>query len=326
MKASIKIHRLGLAATIVFALVYSLIPWPAIYFRTRGFEMHDRLVYETKVLTNNLRTDFFEITRWLDYLLEEYIWNFFLSYYVRVLEYSPDSFFALVSFLSLLTFSLMVRRLIGTAYIVFLVNPLVVDFAFSQLRLSLAISVLCVAYLVKDRSKVLAIFFAGLTPLIHTASVIFLFMFFVAFITQKKIDTRPAFLRDTMPLLLCGVLLSAAIGPLREEILSAVGDRRADYVDISSSVLYLSFWVGLFICLLVDYRRSVVTIESRISIIVLTLVATNILTAGYSTRFIVATFPFLLFSIAEVFEKRNIFVLLTFVTYSAAQWAFWLKI
>lgn len=38
-----------------------------------------------------------------------------------------------------------------------------------------------------------------------------------------------------------GAFISLLIGPLREALLSAIGDRRAEYHDMSSSLLYSLF-------------------------------------------------------------------------------------
>ncbi len=75
----------------------------------------------------------------------------------------------------------------------------------------------------------------------------------------------------TFCLILVGFLISTAISPLREQLLKAVGDRRAVYVDMSSSVAYLSFWLGLWFALLLRWRNTLQTLDGRYAVIILSI-------------------------------------------------------
>ena len=76
-----------------------------------------------------------------------------------------------------------------------------------------------------------------------------------------------------------------------------IGDRRAEYLDLSSSALYLSFWVGLLGLFLIDYRNIFRSVEGRFSLFILTLVAVNVFTGGYSLRFLALGYPFVIIAI-----------------------------
>lgn len=326
MKILVRKSNVEFLACILAAFVFTITPWDEIYYRNRGWNMVDRMVYEDRVLSYNLPVDFFEFTHWYDYVLQEFLWNHLLASSIRVFDYTPDEFFTILTFCTSLAMALMVRRLLGLGYVILLLNPLVVDFTNSQFRLAVAVAILFVAYLLKERQRTVALVLAGLTPLIHTASVIFLSFLFLALVVHPRNDKEPSILRHLLPLVMAGATVSILIGPMREVILGSIGDRRAEYSDMSSSIAYLSFWLFLYGSLLLDYRRSLMSPESRVSLVILSLVAVNVLTGGYSSRFIVASLPFLIYSMVTVFGPRNILVLSVFIAYAVVQWLFWFKI
>ena len=126
----------------------------------------------------------------------------------------------------------------------------------------------------------------------------------------------------TFCLILVGFLISTATGPLREQLLAAVGDRRAVYVDMSSSVAYLSFWFAL----LLRWRNTLQTLDGRYAVIILSILVMNVIFSGYSTRFVAAAFPSLLIAMAEFRSKPPQILIGIFSVYSLLQWLYWFKI
>lgn len=247
---------------IVFAFLFQIPDWPAIFEAAHGYSMIDREVYERSIITRNLPIDYIEYVTWIDLVIHERNWSYLLRYMNDTLGLEPERIFFLFTTFVLWQFASYVIRNAGAIYLVFLVNPLIVDLAFSQLRIALALSIVMFA-LSKPRSKLVTVLTYLFCMTIHTAVVLFAAMELGARFLNGRQKRSLA--------LLCGlgVAISLAIGPLRQELLGAVGDRRAEYQDMGSSFAYLSFWVLLWFMFLIKWRDVVWHFDGRYAIIVL---------------------------------------------------------
>lgn len=253
------------------------------------------------------------------------MWQVALKFLSRQAGLSPDAIFGGVSIIVIFAFSLTITRSIGLPWIVLLLNPLVVNFAFSQLRLALAVGLALIFQHFYLRGPFRAAAVAVALSMVHTATILFFFMGGVA----KLITSKSAWSRTyvaLVPLVLSGMLVALLIGPARETILGLAGDRRATYDDLSSSGLYLSFWLVLLAVLFYRWKATSNRFETGFTIAILSLVATNLVTGGYSTRFIAAAFPFFIISIAGLDTKYRTIVLYIFGLYALSQWAYWFRL
>lgn len=309
----------------LFALCYAAIPWPNIFESIYGHPMIDRRVYEVQILTRNLSIDYLRFDSWMSFITGEYLWQIALKYLNRQLGLSPDAIFGGISFITLFAFSITTARVVGLPWIMLLLNPLVVDFAFSQLRLALAVGlalILISFYLNKPLRAASAVV---ILSMIHTASILFFFLGSAA----KAVTARTAWARTyvaVIPLVLSGMVVSILIGPARGTLLSYAGDRRAAYHDMSSTGLYLAFWVGLLFVLIYRWKTVAHRFETAFAVAILSVVATNLVTGGYSTRFIVAAFPFMIISMASLAGIYRSAVLFSFGFYALYQWLYWLRL
>ncbi|HNR11345.1 MAG TPA: hypothetical protein PKN72_09110, partial [Nitrosomonas europaea] len=123
-----------------------------------------------------------------------------------------------------------------------------------------------------------------------------------------------------------GAFISLLIGPLREALLSAIGDRRAEYHDMSSSLLYSLFWIALLIPFYLG-RRYLVTLDyARYALVIVSIVFVNVFHGGYSTRFLAAAFPGLVSAVLSLHGVIKIMILVLFIVYAVFQWLYWLRI
>ncbi|WP_404417926.1 hypothetical protein [Brevundimonas vesicularis] len=319
------ISRLYWLVALLFAALYVTVPWPDIFFRIYGHAMLDRTVYQIQIESNNLRGDYSGFSDPLSLLTSEYLWSRTLRWLYSDLSLPVSLIFLLISFTSILIFSLTLLRTLRWYWLVALVNPLVVDLAFSQLRLALAISIMLIVYLSVRAGLLRRLVLATASTMIHTATVLFVAMYLVSVSASKQV----AHLREYRALAMAigtGCLISLAIGPAREIILTQIGDRRAIYVDIASSPLYLSFWIILLSILVIRWRAIGGSIEASIAVIVLSLVTSNIFTGSYSTRFIAAAFPFIVISMARLDGIVKPLTVLMFLAYVIFQWFYWLRL
>jgi len=305
--------------SLIFAFIFQLPDWPSISENIYGYPMIDRSVYSRMLLGYNLSTDYRDFSQWMSYFTDEFLWNIAISYLNRELGFSPDFIFSIVSTLVLWQFSFHVLIRIGWRYLPLICNPLVVDFAFSQLRLAAAIAF--VSFFWNGRFGLYVKLAATLISVsIHSSMSIFGSIYFLS-----NYLSRRSFLNLCI-LIFFGFFLSFAVGPLRGVILSSVGDRRVEYPEMQSTLLYLSFWLILWVLLLVRWKDTVATLDGRFSLIVLSIVFANVFVDGYSTRFIVAAFPSVLISMAEWRSRPFPLPVLIFLPYAVFQWLYWLSL
>src|ERR1019366_6937982 len=123
---------------------------------------------------------------------------------------------------------------------VLLFNVLLVDLVSSQLRSALALSIAMILYHRGGH------FFRGaallVVTLIHTASILIMPVLWYAQRVVQVLKAKSSvfiFAAIITPVLLGAVL----IGPFRESILGAIGDRRAEYIGDTVGIKFISIWI-----------------------------------------------------------------------------------
>lgn len=318
---SVKYSRLAwlYITTLIFSLLFQIPGWPEIFEKINFYPMIDRTVYKIKIITYNLSTDYIFDFDLLSYFTREWLWNSSIAYLNRQVGLNPDQIFFIVTTIVIWRFAFEIASRANWLCILFLINPLVIDFAFSQLRLAFAMAILSFFWS-GQRGRFITIVAYMVCTSIHTATILFAIMHFSA--NRFSAPTR----KNLTILCLTGTVIALAIGPFREIVLSGLEDRRATYSDMSSSTTYLLFWVLMWMLLLSRWKYSVVNFDGRYSIIVLSIVAVNIVTGGYSTRFIAAAFPSLIITMVKWPSKPVSLVLMIFMPYSILQWFYWLRL
>ena len=311
---------------VVLAVIISMLPWPEIVLSgTRGI-LIDREVYTQKIIHKDNLLDYFYFGSYLDYFTSEYSWWFLM----KLLEdgrlpVDYEMVFQMISTVFLVTASLIVYRRGGLLPLILLANPLVFELAYSQLRSALAISILHLVYLFLRRSTYVAVALCLFAATIHTTMIIFLAVYILCLMTADeggRLSRWPVGLRLTV-ILGAGIFVGLVIGPLREVLLTLIGDRRADYLDLSSSPLYLAFWVGLLGLFLIDYRDTFRSVEGRFSLFILSLVTVNVFTGGYSLRFLALAYPFVISTVLMAKPSVKMFAIPAMSVYMIAQWFYY---
>lgn len=286
----------------------------------------DREVYTMKIIHRDNILDYIYFDSVMDYFTSEYSWSFLM----KLLQDGDISLhyevvFQIISSLFIATAALVVYRSGGLFPLLFLANPLVFDLAYSQLRSALAISILYIAYLFFRRSTYIAAALCLFAATIHTTMLIFLAVYILCVMTANeggRLSRWSVELRLAI-ILGAGVVMGLLIGPLRETVLTLIGDRRADYLDLSSSPFYLSFWLGLLGLFLIDYRDTFRSIEGRFSLFILALVTVNVFTGGYSLRFLALAYPFIIATVMLAKPSLKMFAIPALSIYMIAQWVYY---
>jgi hypothetical protein len=157
---------------------------------------------------------------------------------------------------------------------------------------------------------------------IHSSTIIFVGAYFAI----KKINdiaNRDGGRHFATYAILCimGVAVSIAIGPLRGLILGYFGDRRASLVgDLNNSLLYTSFWIGLLGLFAVQPKSFLRDEVNAYSVFILAVTAANLLTGGYTLRFLSIGLPMIVSSMLSLNLSARVLAILFFVMYAMFQW------
>lgn len=314
-------------AIIAFVAIIVSIPWEDFFYAVNNYRFIDKGVYEEYFLYRENVIYYKEFGGILSYISNEFLWNYSINWLVNNLNIPIEYIFNFISIFVIFVFSAVVARYHGVGSLLLLVNPLVIDFAFSQYRLAFAIAILGVAWLVRERRKAVALILMAVSIFIHTAVVIFLAIYFMMIFVKwisLNFDNKESL--RFFALLFFGVFVSILIGPLRESVLSTIGDRRAQYNDISSSLMYLLFWVGLLLPFYLQRKNLMNFDYSCYALAIVSIVFANIFTGAYSTRFIAAAFPLIVSSILSLRGMMKLGVVTIFVIYTILQWLYWFRI
>ena len=303
----------------VIAFLMAVIPWESL----KGELFVDKTVYTNYFMYETNRLDYIDLARVTDFVTNEVLWHFLVRELIETWNLPLSIVFFTISTLTIYCYSTVILRNTRAIALLLLLNPLVIDFAFSQFRLALAVSLLCIAFFFKAKLPV-RIILAMAAAFIHTASLLFFAVFIFSeflsrFARQERFSARTMWWISIG----FGIAISLATGPLREALLGFFGDRRAEYAEISSSLLYSSFWIFLGGVLFFQRRDFYLSKANILALVILGVIAANTLTGGYSTRFLSAGFPFLICAIFNVREQMRCTVLAAFVIYTVAQWLFW---
>lgn len=311
---------------LIFAAIFALLPWEQLWMFATGVPFVDKSVY--LALFEN--ADQFVAYRPYDTLkslvADEALWNFGVNALLNA-GLSLAALFLAITFLCVFSFSLLIVRNSSPTYLVLLVNPLIVDLSCSQFRIALAASLLCFSLL--SNTAWLKWILIVLAPMIHTASLSLIALFVICrFITRRSVAAKPPRSRLAVGLLLltAGVALAVLLGPLRQDVLTTVEDRRSlDEEQMVSSVTYTSFWMLLLGAALLASTNFNSNAYCGFATAIVTTVTSGTFMGVYTSRLIAVCFPALVLLIASLRREVRAPILLAFSVYAIAQWLYWLR-
>lgn len=311
----------------LFSLVFVLIPWENVLIYATGENFLDRQVYEQYFYSgkNSISIDYFSSI--IDYITNEAGWHYGVRWFLDDVGLSVDQLFLVISFLTIFTYSLLLQKWRGIYSLLFLINPLIVDFAFSQVRLALAASMLACAYLSRSRWPKFALAVAFLSITVHTAALLFLLIYCAAWLAGVALERgRLSEIQILAFLVAVGFLVAFITGPARDLILSYAGDRRAEYWDMTWTFKTMLFWFGLFGAFLFFGRKILWQDYGRYALIILSLLFWIYFLGGYSSRFAAFAFPCLIAGALGLKQPWRILIAIVFIVNTGIMWLYWLKI
>lgn len=305
----------------VYVIFMMLMPWVDL----QGFEFVDRERYINYFLYEDNILDYREFNGLVDYIKNEALWHYLIPLLKDGLSLGLNQIFFVISVFCLTVFGLFMVRYQPPWAVFLMASPLMVTLAFSQLRMALAYSLILLAYMVRRKFLVVLLVLPAL--FIHTSIAMFVALYIGMRIMERLYQKYwPNKIFITMACVFFGASISVAIGPLRDVILGAIGDRRADYGDASSSILYTLFWLGLLVATLFQRGSYYKSEVNRYAIIILSLVSLNLLTGGYTLRFLSIGMPMIMSAMLDMDKDKAGQVLVIYLAYLTFQWIYWAKV
>lgn len=310
-----------LAFIVLFlSIVVSLIPWDKI--NPKGHFI-DRVSYFFSYNFKSYRLDDFEATKYYDYITNEWFWRYINSYFRNNLDVSPEIFFGIITFLAFLTYSYFILdKTKKSVALIYLLNIEYISFIYSQLRLAFAMSIFIMAiYLFRRKSFIFSLIFFSMCFLIHTSMVVFLGILLASVFISKM--NRSNLIKASL-IFLTGFMVNLLIGPFMEQILSSVGDRRAEYGDFSPPFYwYLIYIFYAFIAFYLIIKNKLKSFNDYVYVyafIIFSLLITSYLLGGYVSRFIAASILFIIPSLFIIKGKIGVLFHCTYIIYLVFLW------
>lgn len=307
-----------------FAFLIPLIPWNDL----RSIPYYDRRVYINYIDNVPNKINWFDFDGFMTKISYEWFWHKILQFCTEVLALNSTIILFSISFLILFcSITFVVYRQKNYWSALFLFNPVFLDFFVSQSRLAFTMTIIFAAYYLRKRSNMLYIPLLLTTPFIHTSSVLFIFLIGTAiYLEENKIMHK--YLQNigkTTIAIFAGLIVGIVTGPLMSIILGGIGDRRAEYMDMSSPVSHMAFYLVLMpYFLLKGYsEKSNKDFTFYLTIMILMIVSLNTIFSGYPSRFIAATFPFFICALLSLKGKENLIIWISYTVYTFLLWIFW---
>jgi hypothetical protein len=123
-----------------------------------------------------------------------------------------------------------------------------------------------------------------------------------------------------------GLAMAYALGPMRQELLLSLEDRRAlDAEEMVSSVVYNSFWMLLLGVGLLSGSDVCLRQWNAFAVCILTAVAAGTFLGVYTSRLLAACFPVLMLFMLSLPPGNRQLVCGMFAGYAGIQWLYWLS-
>lgn len=312
-----------IASIFSYFFVY-LIPWnDFIYFVDNDFYL-DRI---NLLLLQGFETETTRESSGIFLLTSEILWFYILSQ-IPFYFINPEDALLLISFFSLLVYTFYTFKntnILLSSILLF--NPIFIDLIMGQMRVALAFVILLIVYNIFEKSKLLSIILIFSAALIHTATFIFIAIFYLIQLCKYFINS---YKKLYLSLLFIPFIIVLFMTSFLLPLLEFFGDSRTLYFDgdgPQSSILFSFVYLGFSILIAILPKSEDSKDFSDIisfSIFVGSLFFGLSIVGLYGSRFIAVSFPFFIIAIDKLrFQYKTICFSLLFV-YQLIYINFWL--
>lgn len=314
-----KSYNLIFSLTLAFFL--SIIPWESL----RSIEYYDRANNSRYIDLYLNKIHWFDYSSWLSKITYEWGWHYFLNFMITTFSFNSTIILFLIALFHLTVAIYLIISIKNYYTVLLLINPVYIDFFMSQSRLCFAITFLYLSLMLFNKKKILSILLVSIALMIHTSTALFTLIFYSSIYLSKSRLINLNY--KIIIAILIGLVSAIVTGPYMSVILSAIDDRRAEYSDMSPSILFSLYWVLLFVYLIFKFLVNKISYRNTfyfyISLSILTLIFVNIFTSGYSSRFIAASFPLLVLLISDYINRKEFLIVYAYIIATMLHWFLW---
>lgn len=317
---SFETKMVAMLVSLLFATMFIAVDWEAVF----GMPFEDRQVYFFMFLSKPDYDLEFGTDTFFFFLFNEQLWNKGVRWLNTSMGFTLDEIFAGVTFLVAWSYCYFVTSRVGPFGAIFVLNPIFIDLACSQLRMAAAMVVLLLAF--NSRLKSMALFLVCIAFFIHTASFLFFFIALsVHFIIRWSEKYNYQSIISCSLLVFAGFLVAAVVGPLRAWILEFFGDRRANYEADASGWAYASIWVFVLAMCYFQQKKFFRDYSNGIAVTFLSVFVFCTVFSVYGARFLSAALPFIFVLLFRFGPVERPLVILLFLAFSIVQWLYWMQ-
>ena len=303
----------------LYAVIIVVTPWDIL----QGAELVDRASYLNNLAVNLPVWEIYADQGWIFIALQEFLWDFIIRSF-SWLSGSDNAALSMVTFfLSYVISRFVLIRSTSLITFILLLNPVLIELVSSQLRLALAFSLILIFY---NRGGYL--FRVGvllMVMLIHTASILIIaVLWYAQFITRAFRGQSAAFF--IVAIVVPVLIFAGLLGPGRELVLGAIGDRRAEYVVDAVGVGFTSVWILYLTVALYHGKKSFESSSTVVAFFFVLLFLLLNAMGAYGLRFLTVAYPHFIVSTNYFNGYYKILFLLVFLNFQLLQWLYFIKI
>ena len=324
----IRVRKPGFVATLIastiLAVFFVWVPWEN--YAGLGFPDRDNYVASIHVLMDSgARFIDFKDEDFLYLLLNEYLWTIVLLF-IGIYFDDPNNgllFFSAMA-VAIVSFSIIQRA--GLTYaVVLLLSPLAVDLFISQSRSAFALAIFMAAIMTRSTAVRYVLFVASF--FIHSFAVVLFGAYKVSDLLLRT--TRFNERTKLAAALVMGLSLSAIWAFLAQDILGAIGDRRAFQIGSETNSLALAFWWACLLFAMVLFVRLDHGPRAgnyvMLAIALQSMFVFSVLLGASNLRFLALALPFSLIAIRSIGEPIiRLGAIAGTLTFNAVHSLYWL--
>jgi len=235
-----------------------------------------------------------------------------------------------VSFLTVFVYaSFLLKRVEFYIAMIFLINPMSVDFFMSQLRNAVAFSLLLIAYDIYESNRekvILPILILILATFIHMSMPIFIGVYYILYRLDQKIEDKKYYLVSLILALFMALFMK--YGSLA--LLAAIGDRHAGYDEYieAASISYSITWfiIAVILATFANFSSSYERIFVAYAITFMAFFFFASVLNIFAARYVAVTMPMIIIAIKYLPKhiKQGTYLLL--FVYTIYSFKYWLQL
>lgn len=308
-----------LVVSLVYASFVVFFPWHKISKQEKLTDFNRYVEYYN--MQEQSKIEMYGINSILGYLTGEILWDEIIR---LITTKTGDAAITLrlVSFFICMVWGIFLFSRIPPGWaLLFLLNPISIDIAMSQIRNGLAWSFIIIGIMTSSRIVKGIMYFSA--PFFHITSLGLIALNLINNIFVKRIRAKVAVI---IFLIISGLVLGFSLTVGNEVILGALGDRRGgvDYIRGGGSVLQMVFWVILLLAQLSSGKKYLRRNALVVSLLVWYLVMNPFIPWSY--RLWGAFIPVIAVSIWEIPKIKRKYILSIWLGYLMFWYLYWTKL